>query len=138
MSDFLEIVLYHFGSRDLYQCLGVNRNATECEIRQAYRKSFRLCHPDKNANEDYERATEKSKVLGKIFYYLCDKNVRALYDAGGKFGFKNGKETILVDIGPRSQRNERHFLLTIIMSSHGELWRHFPLAVQTVFSDQTR
>ena len=54
--------------RDYYEVLGVNKNATENEIKRAYRKVAKKYHPDmnpgdKNAEEKFKEASEAYEVL---------------------------------------------------------------------------
>ena len=97
------------------------------EIQKAYRDI-------KNSAKNWERANQKSKVLGGIKEILLNKDAKALYDYGGKI---NGEGKISIDIQQRWE-DDRTFLMSLIMSSHGQLWNHFPPAVQSAFNDQNR
>lgn len=71
--------------RDYYEILGVSRNATESEIKRAYRKSARKYHPDANPN-NREEAREKFKEVSEAYEVLVDPEKRRLYDAYGHEG----------------------------------------------------
>eukprot|EP00898_Chlorokybus_atmophyticus_P007481 jgi/Chlat1/7734/Chrsp66S07208 len=68
--------------RDLYEVLGVPRDATEDQIKQAYRKLALKFHPDKNTGA-VEEAAEKFKEVAYAHGILSDPNKRRQYDAGG-------------------------------------------------------
>ena len=68
--------------RDYYEVLGVNKGATDYEIKKAYRKLARKYHPD--LNKDNPEAAEKFKEIGEAYEILSDKDKRARYD---QFGF---------------------------------------------------
>lgn len=70
-----------FKSSTLYEVLGINKEATESEIRRSYYKVSLKVHPDR-APED-PLATEKFQVLGKLYAVLSDKEQRAVYDEQG-------------------------------------------------------
>ena len=74
--------------RDYYETLGVARNATEAEIKTAYRKLARKYHPDVNKEKDAE---ERFKEVGEAYAVLKDTEKRAAYDQMGS-NWKNGQD----------------------------------------------
>src|SRR6476661_8037974 len=74
--------------RDYYQVLGVERNATEEEVKRAYRKLAVKFHPDKNPDDPH--AEEKFKELGEAYDVLMDPEKRAAYDRFGHAAFASG------------------------------------------------
>ena len=69
--------------RDYYEVLGIDRNATEEEIRRAFRKLAFKYHPDHN-HEDM--AGEKFKEVNEAYEVLSDPDKRAAYDRFGHGG----------------------------------------------------
>lgn len=65
----------------LYEILGVERTATQQEIKKAYHKLALRLHPDKNPDD--EDAKEKFQQLQKVISILGDEEKRALYDQTG-------------------------------------------------------
>ncbi len=74
--------------RDYYEVLGVGRNASEEEIKRAYRKLAVKFHPDKNPDDPH--AEEKFKQLGEAYDVLMDADKRAAYDRFGHGAFAQG------------------------------------------------
>ncbi len=74
--------------RDYYEVLGVERGATDEEIKRAYRKLAVKFHPDKNPDDPH--AEEKFKELGEAYDALIDPNKRAAYDRFGHAAFAPG------------------------------------------------
>ncbi|CDM64560.1 molecular chaperone DnaJ [Pyrinomonas methylaliphatogenes] len=70
--------------RDYYEVLGVSRNATEQEIKSAYRRLAVRYHPDKNPGDP--EAEEKFKEAAEAYSVLSDPEKRALYDRYGHAG----------------------------------------------------
>src|SRR5574337_1271354 len=70
-------------NRDYYEILGVGRNASDDEIKQAFRKLARQLHPDVNKEPDAE---EKFKEINEAYGVLSDADKRARYDRFGKEG----------------------------------------------------
>ena len=67
--------------RDYYETLGVKRNATEPEIKQAYRRLARKHHPDVNSGD--KSAEAKFKEINEAYEVLSDKEKRKKYDRFG-------------------------------------------------------
>jgi DnaJ-class molecular chaperone len=65
---------------DLYSQLGVKRDATEAEIKKAYRKLAKELHPDKNKGNP--KASERFSTVTRAYDILTDKAKRAQYDRG--------------------------------------------------------
>ncbi|MFA7183990.1 MAG: molecular chaperone DnaJ [Victivallales bacterium] len=73
---------------DYYDILGISKNATEAEIKKAYRKMAIKYHPDKNqGNKDAE---ERFKKISQAYEVLSDKNKRVQYDQFGHAAFTSG------------------------------------------------
>ncbi len=68
--------------KDYYKILGVSRNATQEEIKQAYRKLALKWHPDRNPNNRKE-AEEKFKEISEAYEVLSDPEKRRIYDTYG-------------------------------------------------------
>ncbi|MEK7817130.1 MAG: DnaJ domain-containing protein, partial [Actinomycetota bacterium] len=68
---------------DLYKILGVEKNATQAEIKKAYRKLARKYHPD--ANPDNKQAEARFKEISQAYDVLSDPEKRQQYDAGPAF-----------------------------------------------------
>lgn len=90
------------GKRDYYEVLGVDKNATDEELKKAYRKLAKKYHPD--ANMDNKKEAEiKFKEINEAYETLSDSQKRRMYDqfgpdgpqgfgggAGGPFGGQGG------------------------------------------------
>lgn len=83
MPGFLEEVERCFSSRNLYETLGVQRDASDDELKKAYRRLSLKVHPDRVKPEEVAEATEKFQVLSKVYSILSDKEKRAVYDEQG-------------------------------------------------------
>jgi molecular chaperone DnaJ len=72
------------GKRDYYEVMGVPKNATEAEIKQAYRRLAKKYHPDLHPGD--KEAEAKFKEINEAYEVLSDKDKRARYDQFGQAG----------------------------------------------------
>ena len=73
--------------QDYYSVLGVARNASDEDIRRAFRRKAMEFHPDRNKNADAE---EKFKEINEAYQVLSDSKKRGQYDRFGKAGVNGG------------------------------------------------
>jgi len=89
--------------RDYYDVLGVPKNASDDDIKKAYRKLAMKFHPDRNQGEEAKKAEEKFKEAKEAYEMLSEPPKRAAYDqyghagvdpnaAGMGGGFRGGQE----------------------------------------------
>ena len=62
-----------FGSKDLYQVLGVEKDASAGQIKKAYHKISLQVHPDRVGEEGREESTKKFQCVGAVYAVLSDK-----------------------------------------------------------------
>ena len=73
-------------SRDLYEVLGVARDATTDEIKSAYRKLALRHHPDRNPGD--KEAEQRFREAAEAYSVLSDSEKRARYDRFGHEGMR--------------------------------------------------
>lgn len=66
--------------KDYYKVLGIEKNASNEDIKKAYRKLAREWHPDKNKNSSKEEAEQKFKEISEAYVVLSDPKKRNEYD----------------------------------------------------------
>jgi len=86
--------------RDLYELLGVQRGATDAEIKKAFRKLARELHPDVSQEPD---APERFKEVAQAYEVLSNAETRRLYDQYGHAGLRRGERS-----GGRSRLEQAH------------------------------
>src|SRR5256885_11026232 len=74
--------------QDFYVVLGVQRDASEADIKKAYRKLAMECHPDRNNGD--KASEEKFKLVSEAYEVLRDPDKRAAYD---RFGHQGARST---------------------------------------------
>lgn len=89
---------------DYYKTLGVNKNATQDDIKKAYRKLARKMHPD--LNPDDKEAHHKFQELNEANEVLSDPEKRAKYDKYGEH-WKNGEEYEKYEQARQQQQNSQ-------------------------------
>ncbi|XP_017012348.1 dnaJ protein homolog 1 [Drosophila takahashii] len=75
-------------AKDFYKILGIDRKATDDEIKKAYRKLALKYHPDKNKSP---QAEERFKEIAEAYEVLSDKKKRDIFDKYGEDGLKGGQ-----------------------------------------------
>lgn len=80
----LSTILTVLAGRDFYKILGVRKDATDRDIKKAYRKLAMKWHPDKNPDDP--KAQDKFQDLGAAYEVLSDADKRKTYDKHGEEG----------------------------------------------------
>lgn len=75
-------------SREYYTTLGVSSDATQDDIKRAYRKKAMHSHPDRNPDDPH--AADKFKKISQAYEVLSDPQKRQLYDRHGEQAFSQG------------------------------------------------
>ncbi len=78
----------HMAKRDYYEVLGVEKNASEADLKKAYRRLAMKYHPDRNPGD--KTAEEQFKEAKEAFEVLSDARKRAAYDQFGHAGVDPG------------------------------------------------
>ncbi|RDW88530.1 putative chaperone protein dnaJ [Coleophoma cylindrospora] len=76
---------------DLYGVLGIDKSATQSEIKKAYHKAALQHHPDKVAEDKREEADSKFKAVSQAYEILYDEEKRHLYDTHGMSAFDGSR-----------------------------------------------
>ena len=74
--------------RDYYEVLGLSRDASEADIKKAYRRFAMKYHPDRNPDDD--EAVDRFKEVKEAYEVLADAQKRAAYDRFGHAGVNGG------------------------------------------------
>jgi len=74
--------------RDFYEILGVDRTASDADLKSAFRKAAMQCHPDRHPGDHHAEA--RFKELNEAYQHLSDGQKRAAYDRYGHAAFEHG------------------------------------------------
>lgn len=75
--------------KDYYKILGVSKNASEAEIKKAFKTAARKYHPDLQPDSKKAEMTEKFKDVNEAYEVLSDKKKRDIYDQVGSADYQN-------------------------------------------------
>ncbi len=104
-------------AKNFYEILGVQKGASEAEIKRAYRKLALEWHPDRNKSAE---ATEKFKEINKAYEVLSDPKKKEAYDQYGESAFAPGSGFGAAGQGPfGGQQTGRYGPFTYTYSSYG-------------------
>jgi len=106
----------------LYDLLGVKPNASDSDLKKAYRKLALQYHPDKNSSPE---AGEKFKEISMAYEVLANAEKRRIYDQHGEQGIKEGGKSDLRSPPPDSEAISRSKTAWVFRSNrvvNGSLW----------------
>ena len=104
--------------RDYYEVLGVEKNASDAEIKKAYRKLAMKYHPDQNPGD--KSAEEKFKEVNEAYEVLSDADKKARYDQYGfagvdpNFNPNAGAAQASAGLGLRRLRRSRRYFRRLL------------------------
>src|SRR5690242_13186551 len=79
------------GKRDYYETLGVDRSASDDDLKKAFRKLARQYHPDLHSSPEQKKTSEeKFKEINEAYEVLSDQDKRKRYDMFGHAGAQGG------------------------------------------------
>nr|GMC74338.1 DnaJ homolog subfamily B member 1 [Ipomoea batatas] len=93
---------------DYYNILKVNRNASDDDLRKAYRRLAMIWHPDKNPGPKNHEAEAKFKQISEAYDVLSDLQKRQIYDLYGEEALKSGQVPPPPRSGPHQFRTQPH------------------------------
>lgn len=111
--------------RDYYEVLGVSKNATNEEIRNAYKAMAKKYHPDRQhgkSETEKKQAEEKFKDCSEAYEVLSDKNKRSNYD---QFGFDGPQMSNANGFGAFNMSDFMHKHAGMFGGMFGDMFGHF-------------
>ncbi|CBY01819.1 hypothetical protein IAQ61_006413 [Plenodomus lingam] len=111
------LALLVLGAEDYYKLLGLKKDASEREIKKAYRSLSKKYHPDKNPGDD--TASKKFVEVAEAYEVLSDKETRKIYDQYGHDGIQQHKQ----GGGPR-QHHDPFDLFSRFFGGSGHFGHH--------------
>ena len=90
MVKLLECLDALFDTINLYEVLGIEKNASASEIKKAYYKLSLQVHPDRVAEEERMKATKKFQAISQVYNILSSAEKRTLYDECGEIDDESG------------------------------------------------
>jgi DnaJ-class molecular chaperone len=81
--------------KSYYETLGISKKASSTDIKKAWRKLAKECHPDKLPAEEKEAGEIKIKEINEAYEVLSDEKKKEIYDAGGKDALKGDNESAM-------------------------------------------
>ena len=99
--------------RDYYEVLGIDKNASDTDIKKAYRGLAKKYHPDINPGD--KEAEAKFKEVNEAYEVLSDAEKKAKYDQYGHAAFDPAAGALIIDmlsvISPLSATEKQYSLL---------------------------
>lgn len=83
----------YFGTKNLYDVIGVEKDASAEAVTKAYRRTSLKIHPDRKSEAEKEEATKRFQVLAQVHYVLSDTERRKLYDDHGIIANEDGLQS---------------------------------------------
>ncbi|KAF1942441.1 DnaJ protein-like protein [Clathrospora elynae] len=113
------LALLVIGAEDYYKLLGLKKDASEREIKKAYRTLSKKYHPDKNHGSD--TAAQKFVEVASAYEVLSDKETRKIYDQYGHDGIQQHKQG---GGGGSRQQNDPFDLFSRFFGGSGHFGHH--------------
>ena len=121
--------------KDYYKVLDVPKDATPNQIRRAYIKKARQCHPDQNPGDP--EAAEKFRLVNEAYEVLYDEEERSKYDKMGVFYTRDGKPPTPDELAQHFKSTIRDFFSSKTPNGNGEkIEGKLEIAFEDVFSKQ--
>ncbi|XP_050221470.1 uncharacterized protein LOC126671725 [Mercurialis annua] len=94
---------------DYYNILKVNRNATEEDLKKAYKRLAMIWHPDKNPTAKRTEAEAKFKQISEAYDVLSDPQKRQIYDLWGEEALKSGQFPTPASTSAAAPSSSKHY-----------------------------